>query len=71
MIKTGRVPSVKRVKALCDELGLEFYIGPPRRSLDGIETSHDTQQELHVAEEDFAAALERLKLAVARASRKR
>ena len=30
MLKTGRVPSVKRVQALCEILGLEFYIGPPR-----------------------------------------
>ena len=30
MIKTGRVPSVKRTRALCEALGLEFYVGPPR-----------------------------------------
>ena len=28
--KTGRVPSVKRVRLLCAALDLEFYIGPPR-----------------------------------------
>ena len=32
MIKTGRVPSTERARRLCDALGLEFYIGPPRRS---------------------------------------
>ena len=26
----GRVPSVKRVQALCQVLNLEFYVGPPR-----------------------------------------
>ena len=31
-IKTGRVPSVERVRRLCEALGLEFYIGPPRKS---------------------------------------
>lgn len=30
-IKTGRVPSVERIRRLCDALGLEFYIGPPRK----------------------------------------
>ena len=31
LIKTGRVPSVERVRLLCAALDLEFYIGPPRR----------------------------------------
>ncbi len=31
LIKTGRVPSVERVRRLCDALDLEFYIGPRRR----------------------------------------
>ena len=30
LIKTGRVPSVERVRLLCAALDLEFYIGPPR-----------------------------------------
>ena len=30
LIKTGRVPSVERVRLLCAALELEFYIGPPR-----------------------------------------
>ena len=30
LLKTGRVPSVERVQAICAALGLEFYIGPPR-----------------------------------------
>ena len=30
MIKRCRVPSVERVRLLCEELGLEFYVGPPR-----------------------------------------
>lgn len=30
MLKAGRKPSADRLRALCDALGLEFYIGPPR-----------------------------------------
>ena len=30
LIKTGRVPSVERVRQLCEALDLEFYIGPHR-----------------------------------------
>ena len=30
LIKTGRVPSVERVRQLCEALGLEFYVGPRR-----------------------------------------
>ena len=30
LIKTGRVPSAERTRSLCETLGLEFYIGPPR-----------------------------------------
>ncbi len=30
MMRRGHVPSVTRMRALCDTLGLEFYIGPPR-----------------------------------------
>ena len=32
LLKTGRVPSVERVRRLCDALDLEFYIGPRRHS---------------------------------------
>lgn len=32
-IKKGNVPTADRVKALCAELGIEFYIGPPRNGL--------------------------------------
>ena len=32
MLKTGRVPSAERLRALCDTLGLEFYVGQPRES---------------------------------------
>lgn len=30
LLKTGRTPSVERVRRLCDALDLEFYIGPRR-----------------------------------------
>ena len=30
-MRRGRVPSVERVRALCEVLDLEFYIGPRRR----------------------------------------
>ena len=29
-MRRGRVPSVERFRALCEVLGLEFYVGPPR-----------------------------------------
>ena len=29
-MRRGRVPSVDRVQALCEVLGLEFYVGPSR-----------------------------------------
>ena len=29
-MRRGRVPSINRLRALCDVLGLEFYIGRPR-----------------------------------------
>ena len=29
-LRRGRVPPVDKLRALCDVLGLEFYIGPPR-----------------------------------------
>ena len=31
-MRRGRVPSVERIRALCEVLGLEFYVGPPRSS---------------------------------------
>ena len=30
-MRRGHVPSVERLRSLCDSLGLEFYVGPPRR----------------------------------------
>lgn len=30
-MRRGRVPSVERVRAMCEVLGLEFYVGPHRR----------------------------------------
>ena len=30
-MRRGRVPSVERVQAMCEVLGLEFYVGPHRR----------------------------------------
>ena len=30
-MRRGRVPSVERVQAMCEVLGLEFYVGPQRR----------------------------------------
>ena len=29
-MRRGRVPSVERFRALCEVLGLEFYVGRPR-----------------------------------------
>ena len=33
-MRRGRVPSVDRVQALCDTLGIEFYVGPPREAIE-------------------------------------
>ena len=30
-MRRGHIPSVSRLRALCDALGLEFYVGQPRR----------------------------------------
>ena len=35
MMRRGHVPSVEKVQALCNALGLEFYVGPPR---DGVQS---------------------------------
>ena len=29
-MRRGRVPSVERIRSLCEVLDLEFYVGPPR-----------------------------------------
>ena len=29
-LRYGQIPSVERARQLCEELGLEFYVGPPR-----------------------------------------
>ena len=49
MIKTGRVPSTERARRLCDALGLEFYIGPPRWS-----TIRELKEKLLTPEEQAA-----------------
>ena len=33
MLKTGTTPSAERVRQFCNELNLEFYVGPPRGEL--------------------------------------
>ena len=35
MMRRGHVPSVDRLRALCEVLGLEFYVGPPRGEAGG------------------------------------
>ena len=35
-MRRGQEPSVSRLRALCEVLGLEFYVGP-RRSLGGVD----------------------------------
>lgn len=34
-MRRGHIPSVSRLRALCDALGLEFYVGRPRRPQTG------------------------------------
>ena len=72
MIKTGRVPSVERVRLLCQALGLEFYIGPPRESstpvpsapteaADAIRqrfSNEDLRREINAVRSEMAEALD-------------
>ena len=52
-LRRGRVPPVDKLRALCEVLGLEFYIGPPRdvgtvdehRLQEAIETTDQTLRE--------------------------
>ena len=66
-LRRGRVTSVDRFRALCEVLGLEFYVGPPRsigsvdqnRLQDALETTEDTirERELELESRDKAAAI--------------
>ena len=47
-MRRGRVPSVERVRALCEVLDLEFYVGPHRRS--SSVDSHRLERALEAAE---------------------
>lgn len=35
-IKNGRMPSTERTRLICEALGLEFYVGPPRNEAESI-----------------------------------
>ena len=67
MIKTGRVPSVERVRLLCQALGLEFYIGRPRDPAAPTETAdaigqrfsnEDLRREINAVRTEMAEALD-------------
>jgi len=52
-MRRGRVPSVERFRALCDVLGLEFYVGPPRSG--SRPQPHQLEQAIEAAESVIAA----------------
>lgn len=66
-LRRGRVPSVERFRALCEVLGLEFYVGPPRdvgtvdqnRLMDALETTEDAlkDRKLELQSRDKAALI--------------
>ncbi len=43
-MRRGRVPSAERLRSLCDALGLEFYIGPPRDTSASTEAASAVEQ---------------------------
>ena len=51
-MRRGRVPSVERVRALCEVLDLEFYIGP-RRAKDSVDVPR-LEQALQTADQVLA-----------------
>ena len=51
-MRRGRVPSVKRFKALCEALDLEFYVGP-RRMWDSVDVAR-LEQALETADQVLA-----------------
>ena len=54
-IKQGRLPSVGRARQLCEELGLEFYVGPPRKGSGGS-SAKAPRRNLNRAAARFVAA---------------
>ena len=55
---TGHVPSIERAAEVADALGLEFYIGPPRDTLEDIKRSVLTPEERAAIPPEVDRALE-------------
>ena len=53
-MRRGRVPSVERFRALCEVLGLEFYVGRPR--IAGLLNQRPLEEAIEIAENALAAA---------------
>ena len=53
-MRRGRVPSVERFRALCDVLGLEFYVGRPR--ITGLLNRRPLEDAIEIVEKALAAA---------------
>lgn len=49
-IRAGRIPSVDRVEALFDYLGLEYYFGPPRQSIPAVPTPEEAENLIYLPE---------------------
>ena len=59
MIKAGRVPSVERIRLLCEALGLDFYLGPRRSVPPEIARALNLNENCSV--EDAIREIERVK----------
>ena len=53
-MRRGRVPSVVRFRALCEALGLEFYVGPQRAA--GMVDPRRLEHALETADRGLAAS---------------
>ena len=60
-MRRGRAPSAERLQSLCATLGLEFYIGPPRRrTLEELKESVLTPEERAAIPPKVEQALEKI-----------
>ena len=61
-MRRGKVPSIDRVRALCEVLGLEFYVGRPRTAAGGEFDVERLALALEALDAGFADADRRLSL---------
>ena len=64
-IRRGRVPSVERARALCEVLGLEFYVGLPRVDGPPIAAEDDPPEWAGALRDEIVSAKEEVRAASA------